>query len=77
MNENPYKNFTDLEVWKKAREFKNQIAELIKIFPQEEKYRLADQIIRASRSINSNISEGHGRFTYETKFTFVSRQEVR
>ena len=56
--------FEDLEVWKKSRDFKKEIGILVKGFPQEEKYRLTDQLIRSSRSINSLISEGHGRFTY-------------
>lgn len=56
--------FEELEVWKKARIFKNEIAVLVKNFLQEEKYRLTDQLIRSSRSINSLIAEGHGRYTY-------------
>ena len=56
--------FEDLDVWKKSRDFKKEIGILVKGFPQEEKYRLTDQLIRSSRSINSLISEGHGRFTY-------------
>jgi four helix bundle protein len=56
--------FEELEVWKKTREFKLEIRQLSKTFPQEEKFRLTDQIIRSSRSINALISEGHGRFTY-------------
>jgi four helix bundle protein len=56
--------FTDLEVWKKSRVLRNNIADLVKSFPTEEKYRLTDQIIRASRSIGNNIAEGHGRFHY-------------
>lgn len=57
-------NFTDLEVWKKARMLRNNITELVKSFPSDEKYRLTDQIIRSSRSIGNNITEGHGRFHY-------------
>jgi four helix bundle protein len=56
--------FTDLEVWKKARVLRNTIAELVKSFPSDEKFRLKDQIIRSSRSIGNNIAEGHGRFHY-------------
>ena len=41
--------FEDLDVWKKARVMRNQISKLVKIFPKEEKYRLSDQMIRASR----------------------------
>ncbi|HRF19613.1 MAG TPA: four helix bundle protein, partial [Chitinophagaceae bacterium] len=59
-----YQNFEELEVWKKARELKNEISQLVKKFPSEEKYRLTDQLIRSSRSINTQISEGHGRRTW-------------
>lgn len=70
-----YKSFTDLEVWQAARRYKNSIYELVKTFPPIEKYRLEDQMIRAVRSIGSNISEGYGRFTYKTNYIFVFRQE--
>jgi len=43
---------------------RNNITELVKSFPNEERYRLVDQIIRSSRSIGNNIAEGHGRFHY-------------
>lgn len=65
-----YQSFTELEVWKKARGFKKFIREMSKEFPAEEKYRLTDQIIRSSRSICSNISEGHGRHTYKDQHHF-------
>ena len=70
MPENSYQSFTELEVWKKARQLKNEVCELVKSFPSEEKFRLADQIIRSSRSVNSNIAEGHGRFTYKDQLHF-------
>ena len=63
--------FTDLEVWKKARALRNNIAELVKSFPDEEKYRLADQIIRSSRSVGNNIAEGHGRYHYVEAARFL------
>ncbi|HLF47705.1 MAG TPA: four helix bundle protein [Chitinophagaceae bacterium] len=63
-------SFTELEVWKKARILKNELTDLTKSFHQEEKYRLSDQIIRSSRSINSNMAEGHGRFTYKDQLHF-------
>ena len=56
--------FEELDLWKKVRDFKKEIRELTKSFPNEEKFRLTDQVIRSSRSINALISEGHGRFTY-------------
>jgi hypothetical protein len=36
--------FEDLEIWKLARDLRKKIAEIIKHFPSEEKYRLADQV---------------------------------
>ncbi|QEC67938.1 four helix bundle protein [Panacibacter ginsenosidivorans] len=70
MNENAHQSFTELEVWKKTGLLKNEVYELVKTFPLEEKFRLTDQMIRSSRSINSNISEGHGRFTYKDQLHF-------
>jgi four helix bundle protein len=70
MAEQAHQSFTELEVWKKARAFKNDVFELTKTFPSEEKFRLCDQLIRASRSINSNIAEGHGRFTFKDQLHF-------
>ena len=66
----PYQGFEQLEVWKKARGLKNEIAELVKQFPSEEKSRLTDQLIRSSRSISSQIAEGHGRRTYPDRLRF-------
>lgn len=65
-----YQNFEDLEVWKKARELKIEISQLVKTFPPEEKYRLSDQLIRSSRSICNQIAEGHGRRTWPDRLRF-------
>src|SRR5580698_8683593 len=63
-------SFTELEVWKQARVIRRYISALTKTFPSEEKYRLADQIIRSSRSIGNNLAEGHGRFHYQDNIRF-------
>lgn len=63
-------SFKELETWKQARKIRNIVSALIKTFPAEEKYRLADQIIRCSRSIGNNIAEGHGRFHYQDNIRF-------
>jgi len=65
-----YESFTELTVWQEARKFQLFIFNQSKSFPSEEKFRLADQIIRASRSIASNIAEGHGRYHYQEQIQF-------
>ncbi len=65
-----FKSFEEMEVWKKSREFRIQVANVAKSFPKEEKYRLTDQIIRASRSIPANIAEGFGRFHHQENIQF-------
>lgn len=60
-------------VWKKTREFKNDLFQLVKNFPQEEKYRLTDQLIRSSRSINAQIAEGHGKRTNKDKIKYCTQ----
>jgi four helix bundle protein len=62
--------FEDLEVWKKCRQLTIEISELLRGFPDEEKYRLVDQLKRASRSITANIAEGHGRYHYLDNIKF-------
>ena len=62
--------FTELNTWQKARVLKIEIKILADKFPIEEKFRLADQLIRASRSVTANIAEGHGRFTYKDQLRF-------
>jgi len=67
------KGFVDLDAWKKSRQLRNDISALVKGFPQQETYRLSDQMIRASRSIGNNIAEGHGRYHYvDSKKFFIN-----
>ena len=63
-------NFEELEVWKECRNLRIQVSIVVKTFPVEEKYRMIDQLIRASRSITANIAEGHGRFHYLENIQF-------
>jgi four helix bundle protein len=65
-----FQNFTELVVWKTARDFQFFIFNLCKTFPADEKYKLCDQLIRSSRSIASNIAEGHGRFHFQEQIQF-------
>ena len=45
---------------------------MVKTFPRFEEYRLTQDIIRAARSIPSNISEGFGRFHFLEKIQFYN-----
>jgi four helix bundle protein len=62
--------FEDLEVWKNCRDLRNRLSNMAKQFPVEEKYRLIDQLKRASRSATANIAEGYGRFHYQENIQF-------
>ncbi|AEW02424.1 four helix bundle protein [Niastella koreensis] len=68
-----FQSFEELDVWKKARDLKNEIFQLVKAFPAEEKYRLIDQIVRSSRSVNSQIAEGHGKRTNKDKIKYCTQ----
>jgi four helix bundle protein len=63
-------DFRDLDVWKKGVELRRIIFHLVKRFPDEEKFRLSDQLVRAARSITANLAEGYGRFHYQDNIRF-------
>lgn len=53
--------FENLEVWKLARSFTNEIYTTSQAFPKTEMFCLTTQIRRASLSVLLNISEGSSR----------------
>lgn len=63
-------SFKDLNCWKKGREIRLQIAELVKSFPTSEKFELTSQMKRASRSVTHNIAEGYGRFHHQENIQY-------
>jgi four helix bundle protein len=70
MEKKKYDDFRDLDVWKKCRDIRKKVWELCKTLPSEERFRLADQMIRSSRSSASNIAEGYGRYHYQENIQF-------
>lgn len=58
------KDFRDLEVWVWCRELRRDIEGFSQQLPRQEQLRLADQMIRAARSVTANLAEGFGRFHY-------------
>ena len=65
-----YRTFEELELYKKARLFRNSIYSLIKKLPDEEKYNLGSQMRRAATSLTNNIAEGHGRYHFQESIQF-------
>lgn len=63
-------SFEDLDVYKKAREFRREIYELAKELPDNEKYNLKSQMIRAALSTTNNIAEGFGRYHFQENIQF-------
>ena len=70
-----FRTFEDLEVYKKARDFRKRMYAVAGGLPDSEKYELGRQIRRASVSLTNNIAEGHGRYHYldEIKFELQAR----
>ena len=62
------RSYKDLEVWKMSFDIAMSIYKRCKKFPKEEIYSLTSQIIRSSRSISANITEGWGKRKYEKIF---------
>ena len=78
-NEQPFRTFEDLEVYKKARQFRRSMYGVTRKLPDFEKYELSSQIRRASVSLTNNIAEGHGRYHYleQLKFLFQARGSLQ
>jgi len=64
-------SFETLKVWQKSHVLMLDIHKrLLPQIPKEEKYVLADQIRRSSKSVPANIAEGSGRFYYMDNVRF-------
>jgi four helix bundle protein len=63
-------SFEDLEVYKKTREFRKEIYNLIRELPKDEKINLCLQMRRAATSITNNIAEGFGRYHFQENIQF-------
>ncbi len=64
-------SFESLKVWQKAHELMLFVhREVVPLLAKEEKWDLADQIRRSSKSVGANIAEGYGRFYYKDRIRF-------
>ena len=59
MSEGPL--YKELVVWQKSMDLVDWVYSAMRTFPNEERFRLCDQLSRAVVSIPSNIAEGSGR----------------
>ncbi len=64
------KGFENLEIYKRTCILGQNIFDLTKQFPSDERYRLSDQLIRSTRKCPANIAEGYGRFHYQENIQF-------
>jgi len=70
-------DFEKLEVYQKAIGFANDIYNLTKKFPREERFGLVSQICRTAVSISLNIAEGSGRSKKDFKhFLNMARTSI-
>ncbi|HLO15209.1 MAG TPA: four helix bundle protein [Anaerolineales bacterium] len=64
-------SFEKLKTWQKAYELMLDLhKKLIPLLPKEEKYGMADQLRRSSKSVPANIAEGAGRYYYMDNVRF-------
>ena len=69
------KGFEDLKAWQLARRLMLECHKLAATLPAIERFDLAPQIRRSSKSVMANISEGYGRFHYLDclRFYYIAR----
>jgi len=65
-------SFEKLTVWIDSKELIKNIYNITKLFPDEEKFGLTNQLRRASISVASNLAEGTSRHTNKDKAHFTT-----
>lgn len=64
--------FQNLNAWKEAHKLVLRIYKETKNFPTEERYRLTDQLCRASSSVAANLVEGNARLSRKEHLQYVN-----
>ncbi len=62
------RGFKDLVAWQRGMDLVQEVYEVSRLLPPDERFGLTSQARRAAVSVPSNIAEGHGR---RTKADFV------
>lgn len=65
------RSFTDLQFWKRARQWSKTIFQQTQQLPFSQDQRLVVQINDSSESVMANMAEGFGRGTQEEFITFL------
>ena len=65
----------NLEVWKESHRLVLEMYQLTRMFPDEERFRLKDQLCRCASSVPANIVEGHARYGNREyiQFLYIAR----
>ena len=64
-------SFETLDVYHKCRALVAEVYRVQKLFPNEERYALGDQVRRAATSVTANLAEGSGRQSIKEKIHFI------
>ena len=62
--------FQDLKCWQLARRLMIEAHKVAAQLPPTERYDLAPQMRRSSKSVMANIAEGYGRYHYLDRLRF-------
>ena len=65
------KDFKELRIWQRGMDIAVNSIQLVKNFPQEEKFGLSSQVTRSAVSIPSNIAEGSSRSSEKEYSRFI------
>lgn len=66
------KDFRKLTVYQKAMDLADKVYDLVRQFPDSERYSMTSQITRATTSISANIAEGNGQLFVKKTFSFFN-----
>ncbi|MEM9998743.1 MAG: four helix bundle protein [Bacteroidota bacterium] len=68
-------SYTDLLVWQRAMDLVDEVYDLARCFPSDERFDLRSQVRRAAVSVPSNIAEGWGRSSKKdfVRFLYIAR----